>query len=173
MPMDAIEALLTTRAIRRFTDEPVSDEDIADCLRAAVQAPSGGNIQPYQFVVVRDAELKQRIGAVYLQAWQRYGAATEAAMGDRFPSEGARAAWRRNVAASDHLARNLADAPVLVSSVQRCDISSYRASSTHVSNWMSRRRSNRSATCSRYSSTADCSDWVSAQSHSISSLENV
>ena len=109
-----LEGIMTTRAMRRFTDEPVSDDEIWTCLRAAVQAPSGGNIQPYQFVVVRDAELKQRIGAVYLQAWQRYGAATEAAMGDRFPSEGARAAWRRNVAASDHLARNLADAPVLV-----------------------------------------------------------
>ena len=105
---------MTTRAMRRYTDEPVTDDEIWTCLRAAVQAPSGGNIQPYQFVVVRDPDLKRRLGEVYLRAWERYGAATEAAMGDRFPSEEARAAWQRNVAASDHLARHLGDAPALV-----------------------------------------------------------
>ncbi len=87
-----LEGIMTTRAMRRYSDEPVTDDELWTCLRAAVQAPSGGNIQPYQFLVVRDAELKRRIGAVYLRAWERYGAATEAAMGDRFPSEEARAA---------------------------------------------------------------------------------
>ena len=47
-------ALMTTRAMRRFTDEPVADDDIERFLAAAVQAPSGGNIQPYQFLVVTD-----------------------------------------------------------------------------------------------------------------------
>ena len=51
MTMDTIEAIMTTRAIRRFTDEPVTDDDIATCLRAAQQAPSGGNVQPQQYVV--------------------------------------------------------------------------------------------------------------------------
>src|SRR4051812_3724385 len=109
-----LEGIMTTRAMRRYTDEPVTDDEIWTCLRAAVQAPSGGNIQPYQFLVVRDASLKERIGEVYLRAWKRYGAATEAAMGDRFPSDEARAAWRRNVAASDHLARHLGEASALV-----------------------------------------------------------
>ena len=40
--MDAIEALMTTRAIRRFTDEPVSDEEIATCLRAAAAGAERG-----------------------------------------------------------------------------------------------------------------------------------
>lgn len=109
-----LDGIMTTRAMRRYTDEPVTDEEIWTCLRAAVQAPSGGNIQPYQFLVVRDPELKQRLGDAYLRAWERYGAATEAAMGDRFPSDEARAAWRRNVDASDHLARHLGDASALV-----------------------------------------------------------
>ena len=69
--MDLFEALRTTRAIRRFTTEPISDADVEACLAAAVQGPSGGNIQPYQFLVVRDPELKQRIGAVYLRAWEQ------------------------------------------------------------------------------------------------------
>ena len=112
--VELFDALMTTRAMRRFTDEPVADEDIADCLRAAVQAPSGGNIQPYQFVVVTDPEVKGRLGEVYQRAWDRYGTATNAAVADSFPSDAAKAAWERNVAASDHLARHLGEAPVII-----------------------------------------------------------
>jgi nitroreductase len=112
--MDLLEGIMTTRAMRRYTDEPVTDDEIWTCLRAAVQAPSGGNIQPYQFLVVRDPDLKTRLGAIYRRAWDRYGAATNAAIGDRFPSEESRRAWHRNVAASDHLAHHLGDAPALV-----------------------------------------------------------
>ena len=43
-----LEGLMTHRAMRRYNDDPVSEEDIWTCLKAAVQAPSGGNIQPYQ-----------------------------------------------------------------------------------------------------------------------------
>ncbi|HEY5154091.1 MAG TPA: nitroreductase family protein [Acidimicrobiales bacterium] len=112
--MDLLEGIMTTRAMRRYTDESVSDEEIWTCLRAAVQAPSGGNIQPYQFLVVRDPVLKDRLGEIYRRAWDRYGAATTAAVADRFPSEEARRAWERNVSASDHLARHLGEAPALV-----------------------------------------------------------
>lgn len=41
MSVDAIDALMTTRAIRRFTDRPVSDDDLQTCLRAAQQAQIG------------------------------------------------------------------------------------------------------------------------------------
>ena len=109
-----LDGIMTTRALRRYTDEPVTDDEIWTCLRAAVQAPSGGNIQPYQFLVVRDVEVRRQLGAVYLRAWDRYRAATAAAMGDRFPSDAAREAWQRNVAASDHLANHLGEAPALV-----------------------------------------------------------
>ena len=109
-----LEGIMTTRAMRRYTDEPVTDDEVWTCLRAAVQAPSGGNIQPYQFVVVTDAEVKAQLGEVYQRAWDRYGTATNAAVADSFPNESARAAWERNVAASDHLARHLGEAPVLV-----------------------------------------------------------
>jgi nitroreductase len=112
--LSLLDGIMTTRAMRRYTDQPVTDDEVWTCLRAAVQAPSGGNIQPYQFVVVRDGERKSRLGEVYRKAWDRYSAATAAAMGDRFPSDEARAAWQRNVDASDHLARHLGEAPVLV-----------------------------------------------------------
>ncbi|MCX6522899.1 MAG: nitroreductase family protein, partial [Actinobacteria bacterium] len=42
---------MTTRAMRRYSDRPVEQADIETCLRAAQQAPSGGNVQPKQYVV--------------------------------------------------------------------------------------------------------------------------
>jgi nitroreductase len=111
--MDLYDGLMTTRAMRRFSDEPVTDEQVWACLRAAVQAPSGGNIQPYQFLVVRDADLRRRIGDVYLRAWERYEPAV-AAVTPPAKDEAAAARQARNVAASDHLARTLAHVPVHV-----------------------------------------------------------
>ena len=111
--MDLEEALLTTRAMRRFTDEPVDEEDLRFVLRAAVQAPSGGNIQPYQFLVVTDPELRQAIGQLYLRAWERYASAV-AAVTPPPRDEAAGAAWERNVRASDDLARSIGRVPVLV-----------------------------------------------------------
>jgi nitroreductase len=106
--VDLYDGLMTTRAMRRFTDEPVSEDAIRACLRAAVQAPSGGNIQPYQFLVVRDPDLRARIGEIYLRAWNRYAPAVTAAAG------GASPVGERTMQASDHLAQNLGRAPVLV-----------------------------------------------------------
>ena len=111
--MDLYEALLTTRAMRRFTDEPVDEEDVRACLRAAVQAPSGGNIQPYRFLVVTDPQLRAAIGELYLRAWERYAPAV-AAVTPPARDEAAQAAWERNVRASDELARSIGRVPVLV-----------------------------------------------------------
>ncbi|HWR66017.1 MAG TPA: nitroreductase family protein [Bellilinea sp.] len=52
--MEAIEAILTRRSVRRFTPQPVSEEEITLLLRAAMQAPSAGNAQPWHFVVVME-----------------------------------------------------------------------------------------------------------------------
>jgi len=111
--VDLYEGLMTTRAMRRFTDEPVAEDDIRACLRAAVQAPSGGNIQPYQFLVVTDPDLRRAIGAVYLRAWERYEPAV-AKVSPPARDEDAARRQARNVAASDELARALADVPVHV-----------------------------------------------------------
>jgi nitroreductase len=109
--MDAIEALMTTRAIRRFTDEPVTDEEILVCLRAAQQAPSGGNVQPQQYVVLTDPEPKALVGELYRRAYERY----ERSLPDpTFRSPDDEASWRRTRDASNHLAEHLAEAPALV-----------------------------------------------------------
>ena len=66
--MDVFEAIETTRAVRRFTDAPVTDDEIARCIHAAVHGPSGGNIQPWQFLAVTDPAVKRAIGDVYRRA---------------------------------------------------------------------------------------------------------
>jgi nitroreductase len=50
---DLWEAMSTARSIRRFRPDPVDDEVLARCLEAATWAPSGGNQQPWRFVVMR------------------------------------------------------------------------------------------------------------------------
>ncbi len=41
-------------SVRRFTDQPVSDDQIKELLRAAMNAPSAHNRQPWRFLVIRD-----------------------------------------------------------------------------------------------------------------------
>jgi nitroreductase len=52
--MEAYEAILTRRSIRAYTDQPIPDELIRKLLVAAVSAPSAGNGQPWQFVVITE-----------------------------------------------------------------------------------------------------------------------
>ena len=52
-----MEAIISRRSIRRYTERPVSDETVDDLLRAAMAAPSAQNQQPWEFVVVRDKSL--------------------------------------------------------------------------------------------------------------------
>ena len=52
------------RSIREYTEEPVSEEDLAMILEAARQAPSGENAQPWRFVVVKDPDLRMKIGTL-------------------------------------------------------------------------------------------------------------
>jgi nitroreductase len=112
-PVDLYDALMTTRSMRRFSDEPVGDDVVMACLRAAVQAPSGGNIQPYQFLVITEPDLKAAVGDLYLRAWERYAPAV-AAVTPAPKDDEAAARLERNLRASDDLARTLGSVPVLV-----------------------------------------------------------
>ena len=49
------------RTVRHFSDRPVPREIIEECLLAAGTAPSGANLQPWQFVVVSDPKVKHKI----------------------------------------------------------------------------------------------------------------
>ena len=64
------DVIQTQRAIRHFSTEPVSDEIVKKILEAAIRAPSGGNSQPWDFLVIRDQETKRRLGEWYVKAWR-------------------------------------------------------------------------------------------------------
>jgi nitroreductase len=68
-----IEGLTTTRAIRRYRDEPVPPEALRAMLFAATRAPSGSNRQPFRFLVLTDgpkaAAAKQLIGDSARRIW--------------------------------------------------------------------------------------------------------
>lgn len=51
-----LEGLASTRAIRRYRDEPVPEDVLRDILFAATRAPSGSNRQPFRFLVLTDSD---------------------------------------------------------------------------------------------------------------------
>lgn len=61
MTKDVIAAIEERSSIRNFTSEDIPDATIGRLLEAARRAPSAGNIQPWQFVVVRNAELRKSL----------------------------------------------------------------------------------------------------------------
>lgn len=63
--MDLYEALYTTRAMRRVRPDPIPEDVQARILDAAIRAPSGGNAQPWRFVVVDSPEVKAEFGPLY------------------------------------------------------------------------------------------------------------
>lgn len=56
-----MNAILNRKSIRKYKDIKISDEIIEGLLRAGMQAPSAGNEQPWEFVVLRDKEIMKRI----------------------------------------------------------------------------------------------------------------
>ena len=69
LPKDEVgllEGLTTTRAIRRYTPDPVPPEVLRAMLFAATRAPSGSNRQPFRFIVLSDGpradEAKRLVG---------------------------------------------------------------------------------------------------------------
>jgi nitroreductase len=63
--MDAIEALLTRRAVREFTAEAVTEAELETLLKAAMHAPSACNQQPWHFVVVNGREGLDALAGVH------------------------------------------------------------------------------------------------------------
>ena len=67
MDMDVFEAIHTRKSIRSFLDREISDEIVKRILRAGIRAPSGGNRQPWRFVVVRNREKIQQFDPEFHQ----------------------------------------------------------------------------------------------------------
>jgi nitroreductase len=62
--MDVFEAMHTRRSIRKFQQKPISADVVRDLLGAAMMAPSAGNQQPWQFVVISDAQMLGKVPTI-------------------------------------------------------------------------------------------------------------
>jgi len=63
--LSVLETIRTRRTIRKFKPEPVSDEQIKAIIDAARWAPNAGNLQPWEFVVVRNHETIKKIRVMF------------------------------------------------------------------------------------------------------------
>lgn len=105
--MQLDEILHTNGACRFYKIDPIADDVMAKVLDAGRWAPTGGNRQPVEFIVVRDRKKKETLRDLYLPIWQPY-------------CEAARAGQKRFNAKTnlldnaDHFARNMADIPVML-----------------------------------------------------------
>jgi nitroreductase len=110
------ELLTTTRTVRRRLDleRPVPRELIEDCVRIALQAPSGSNRQTWQWLVVTDQDQRAAIGAVYKKACDAY-LESRGAAGKLFADDPERSKVQQRVQDSvAYLADRMGDVPVLV-----------------------------------------------------------
>lgn len=64
------EAMRTQRAIRRLTTDPVSDELVKELIGLATKAPTAQNHQAWEFIVVRDPEIKARLAKLNRRVWR-------------------------------------------------------------------------------------------------------
>ena len=63
--MEALQAIMTRRSIRKFTSQVVSEEMIDQILKAGMQAPSANNGQPWHFIVFQDRAKLDEIPAIH------------------------------------------------------------------------------------------------------------
>jgi nitroreductase len=113
--MDLLEGLVTTRAIRRYTDQPVTDQELTSVLWAATRAPSGSNRQPFRFIVLRDgpqaAEARRLLGEAARRMWDSKRASDRYATGSGVDPASPKARMARTMS---HYTEHLSDAPVIV-----------------------------------------------------------
>lgn len=72
LDMPLLEAMMTQRAVRRVLSDPVDDAVVLKCIELALRAPTGANGQNWEFIVVKDRHVKERLARRYRQAWKIY-----------------------------------------------------------------------------------------------------
>jgi nitroreductase len=103
--------LTTTRAVRKRLDltREVPRDLIVDCIRIATQAPAGGNVQQWRWLVVDDPTLKAGLADLYRRAYEPYMALQRQAV-----EKTGRTDASAIMSSSDHLAEVLHEVPALV-----------------------------------------------------------
>ena len=111
MNMGIDELLTTTRSARKALDldAPVEPGSVRECLRIAMQAANGSNQQSWRWLVVSDAALREKVAALYRDAYlQRVGGQLIA---DLLPAD---TPGGRLMSSTEWLVQNLAKVPLLV-----------------------------------------------------------
>ena len=111
------ELLTTTRAVRKRLDfeRPVDDADIRDCVRIAMQSPSGSNNMTMQFVVVKDEAKRAAIGEVYRQCFDIYKSMDGVYAGSiKKDGDAEQAQQDRVTDSADYLGQTMGRSPALV-----------------------------------------------------------
>jgi len=62
--MELLEGIFSRRSIRSYDSQPVSDSDLLQILTAGSMAPSGLNNQPWRFVTIRSADVRNDLAAL-------------------------------------------------------------------------------------------------------------
>jgi len=66
--MDAMEAILTRRSVRKYSKKPLSNEIVKELLEAAMCAPSAGNEQPWHFIIIDDPQILGKVPSFHNHA---------------------------------------------------------------------------------------------------------
>ncbi len=109
---DLFQIIRTALSMRRLKPDPVPNELIRKILEAGVCAPSGGNMQRWRFLVVRDPQIKLTVGAYYKRAWDEQVAPRYRA-GEPAPGM-SRERFLRLLDAAEYLAAHIHEAPVWI-----------------------------------------------------------
>jgi nitroreductase len=109
--ISVFEAIHSSRALRRLKPDPVPEELLTNVLDAAIRAPSAGNAQSWSFVVVRDAGLRARLGAIYRKA-SEIASAMYASRGR--PTHMSDQQYQRFMTSGSYLWEHMGEAPVLL-----------------------------------------------------------
>ena len=108
-----LEGLATTRAIRRYTNDPIPEHDLNRILWSASRAPSGSNRQPFRFLVLRDGDRARRAKAVLGEAFRAGWNSKRSTDGyDRF--EDSTSPKARQARAMQHYVDHFEEIPVVV-----------------------------------------------------------
>ncbi|MER5360817.1 nitroreductase family protein [Streptomyces sp. NPDC002785] len=110
------ELLTTTRSVRKRLDltRPVPLELVKECLRIALQAPSGSNRQTWHWMVVTDRDQRAEIGRYYKQAVETY-LTSDGSCASLYKEEPVRHSEQKRVGDSvAYLGEHMGDVPVLV-----------------------------------------------------------
>jgi nitroreductase len=70
LDMPLLEAMMTQRAVRRVLPDPVDDAVVLKCIELALRAPTGNDEQNWEFIVVKDRRVKEKLAKRYRQAWK-------------------------------------------------------------------------------------------------------